>query len=95
MFLLAIALACGPLCSWADSQMHKQMESRRQVPMKEDVLFHQNHAEIGPMFIGLHPIFQMTKYLSLQWHPTVTEPWTVNTAQCLGGLPSQKQPCVF
>lgn len=99
MFLLAIALACGPLCSQADSQTYKQMESRRLVPMKEDVLFHQKHTEIRPMSMGLHPISQMTKYLYLlssSRHPTVTQPWMVNRADSTEVSCSvHKHPCIF
>lgn len=82
MRLLAIAVAFSPLHSWADSQMYKQMESRRLVPTNEDVLFHQIHTEIRPTLTGLHPVSQITTHihlLSAQSHPAVTQPWMVTT----------------
>lgn len=65
MFLLAITVVCSPLCSSAASQMYKQMESRRLVPTNEDVLFHQNHTDIGLMLMGLYTVSQMTEPIYL------------------------------
>lgn len=95
MLLLAIALACGPLSPWSDSQMHKQMESRSLVATREDVLFQQNHAEIGPMSTGLHPVSQTTKYLSPYQHPTVTQPWVASTAHSIQVSCSARIICVY
>ena len=62
--LLTLAVASRPLCSWADSQMYKQMESRRLVPTNEDILFHKNHKK-QTMLIGLHPVSPGTKHIHL------------------------------
>lgn len=63
MLLLATAVAHRPLGSRADSQMYKQMESRRLVPTNEDVLFYQNHTEIGLMLTRLHPVSQTAEHI--------------------------------
>ena len=85
-----LEVSCSPLCSRAGSHMYKQMESRRLVPMNENVLFPQNHTEIGLMVMRLHPISQMTKHVGpLFQAPTCHTALSRGRGSVLGSCPAR------
>lgn len=95
--LLTLAVASRPLCSWADSQMYKQMESRRLVPTNEDILFHKNHTKTDHVnrtspSLPRDQTHSPTQFLKA---PTSHSPGWWAWRHRLEGVLHQKHSCVF